>query len=152
MRQSPIALTLIPFSRDSTITANGAMFNVSDKVLNFGDVIGPFEFTASQIQIHLLIMTVFIAFIAPFGGFFVAGLKRALRANQLGVTLHKGGVIDRVDCILCTGFFLIIYINILVYQVESDPKSQVKQIILSMSTDAQKALYWKLRNEMTGSN
>lgn len=56
------------------------MFNVSEKVLNFG-VIGPITFTASQIQIHLLIMTVFIAFIAPFGGFFVAGLKRALRAN-----------------------------------------------------------------------
>ena len=126
-------MTLIPFNRDATMTANGPMFQVTQKTMNFGESIGSFEFTASQVQIHLLIMTVFIAIIAPFGGFFVAGLKRALRANQLGVTLHKGGVIDRIDCILCTGFFMIIYIYVLVYQVEADPKSQVKQLILSMS-------------------
>ena len=120
--------------------------------MNFGEGIGSFEFTASQVQIHLFIITLFIALIAPFGGFFVAGLKRALRANQLGLTLHKGGVIDRIDCILCTGFFLCIYINVLVYYVESDPKSQVKQMFLSMSADAQKALYYKLKDDIAAAS
>ena len=63
--------------------------------------------------VHLFILTLFIALIAPFAGFFVAGLKRALRSDRLGVTLHKGGVIDRIDCILVTGFFLMVYMNVI---------------------------------------
>ena len=92
----------------------------------------------------------FIALIAPFGGFFVAGLKRALRANQLGITLHRGGVIDRIDCILVTGFFLMIYVHVLVYS-NSETTSQIKEMILSMSNDAQKELYFRLKSELTTS-
>ena len=97
---------------------------------------------------HLFVITLFIAFIAPFGGFFVAGLKRALRANQLGVTLHRGGVIDRIDCILVTGFFLLIYVNVLVYSTTGGTGSQLKEMIHSLSDEAQKELYFRLKNDL----
>ena len=78
----------------------------------------PAYFVASAAQIHLFIITLFIAFVSPFGGFLYSGLKRALRANQLGMTMIKGGVIDRLDCLIVTGCFLLIYVSMLVYKNE----------------------------------
>ena len=99
---------------------------------------------------HLFIITVFIACIAPFGGYFVAGLKRALGANRLGQTLHKGGVLDRIECILVTGFFLLIYINALglVCPTSGETAKRVKEMILSLSDDAQKELYFRLKKDL----
>ena len=66
-------------------------------------------------MIHLFVITLFIAFVAPIGGFFVSGIKRALKHKQLGLTLHKGGVIDRSDCLLVVGFFMLMYVNGFIY-------------------------------------
>jgi len=30
--------------------------------------------------------------------------------------MYKGGVIDRLDCIIITGCFMLVYINMLVYK------------------------------------
>ena len=97
---------------------------------------------------HLFIITLFIAFIAPFAGFFIAGLKRALRAKHLGVSSHRGGVIDRIECIIVTGFFLMIYVNVLVYSTSGETSSQIKEMILSMSDDAQRELYFRLKSDI----
>jgi phosphatidate cytidylyltransferase len=59
---------------------------------------------------HMFVFTCVIALIAPFGGFFVSGLKRAFKHEQLGLTLHKGGVIDRLDCAVVLGFFMLVYV------------------------------------------
>ena len=71
---------------------------------------------ASNFQLHLLALTVFIAFVAPFGGFLFSGLKRAMRQSSLGITMFKGGVIDRLDCIIITGCFMLFYLTSLVYK------------------------------------
>jgi len=97
------------------------------------------------------VITLFIAFIAPFGGFLYSGLKRALRANQLGMTLHKGGVIDRLDCLIVTGCFLMIYVNLLIYK--NDGKSNYEHVIEmvnKLSPQAQTDLYYALRKDLTG--
>ena len=75
-----------------------------------------YAFRASPAMIHLFVLTIFIAFLAPFGGFFVSGLKRALKHKQLGLTLHKGGIIDRSDCIIIVGFFMLAYTNGFIYK------------------------------------
>ena len=110
----------------------------------------PILFVASEFQIHLFIITVFIAFVAPFGGFLFSGLKRALRQSQLGITMFKGGVIDRLDCIIITGCFMLVYISMLVYKNQSglDPTSDVLEMVASLSEEAQKELYHRLKADI----
>ena len=94
----------------------------------------------------------FIAFIAPFGGFFVAGLKRSIRQNQLAGTLHRGGVIDRIDCIIITGFFLLIYFNMMINSQPGETSNQIKEMILTISDDAQRELYFRLKDDILAIN
>lgn len=153
IRQTPVSISLEPFNRSESVIASGPLWENNMRQINYIDFsgkVGTFETSTSPVEVHLFIMTLFIAFIAPFGGFFVAGLKRALRTEQLGVTLHKGGVIDRVDCILVTGLFLMIYVNVLVNSQSGEKKDQIKEMIMDLSDDAQKDLYWRLKGDITG--
>eukprot|EP00955_Chlamydomonas_euryale_P018869 201247-Chlamydomonas_euryale.AAC.5 len=44
-------------------------------------------------------MSVFASLIAPFGGFFASGFKRAFRLKDFGDTIPgHGGITDRFDC------------------------------------------------------
>ena len=59
-------------------------------------------------------MTLFVAFISPFGGFLVTALKKALRPKDRN--RFKGGVIDRLDCILIVGLFMLIFVTKIISQ------------------------------------
>ena len=88
-------------------------------------------------------MTCFIAFLAPFGGFAYAGLKRALRRSDLGITLYKGGVIDRIECIVVTGIFMLFYLNMIAYN-NQDSESKLDSVLSRvemLSEEAQIKLY-----------
>lgn len=114
----------------------------------------PVFFVASEFQIHLFVITVFIAFISPFGGFLFSGLKRALRQSSLGIAMFKGGVIDRLDCIVITGCFLLAYISMLVYSNPEgmDPTSYVLDMITGLSDKAQMELYYRLKEDLMNMN
>lgn len=46
-----------------------------------------------------MIMSLFASLIAPFGGFFASGIKRAIKIKDFGdVIPGHGGLIDRFDC------------------------------------------------------
>lgn len=46
-----------------------------------------------------MILSLFASLIAPFGGFFASGIKRALKIKDFGdVIPGHGGLIDRFDC------------------------------------------------------
>lgn len=107
---------------------------------------GDYKFVASPIQIHLFVITAFIAVISPFGALLFSVLKRALKQEQLGKTLANGGVIDRADCILVIGFFLYIYVNFIVYRTE-DAVKLMQEMIMQLSPESQKALYARLLAE-----
>lgn len=50
-------------------------------------------------QIHLLFMSCFASLVAPFGGFFASGLKRAFNIKDFGHSIPgHGGMTDRMDC------------------------------------------------------
>ena len=121
----------------------------STRYIDFDGQVKTFSTDISLVAVHLFIITLFIAFIAPFAGFFVAGLKRALRADRLGVTLHKGGVIDRIDCILVTGLFLMVYMNVISNSENNEKAKQVKEMIAGISDEAQKQLYFRLKNDIS---
>jgi len=135
----PTKLSLMPFDKDAVKIDDSTLFKVQYWEVNFVEAFGlyPVSFYASTAQIHIFVITLFIAFISPFGGFLYSGLKRALRASQLGRTFFKGGVIDRFDCLIVTGIFLLIYVNLLVYKNEGKSNfEQVMQMVDKLS-DAQ---------------
>ena len=50
-------------------------------------------------QLHLLFMACFASLVAPFGGFFASGFKRAFNIKDFGDSIPgHGGMTDRMDC------------------------------------------------------
>jgi len=50
-------------------------------------------------QAHSIFFSVFASIIAPFGGFFASGLKRAFKIKDFGDDFPgHGGFADRFDC------------------------------------------------------
>lgn len=68
------------------------------------------NYPVSEMQLHAMIMAVFASFIAPFGGFFASGFKRALKIKDFGDAIPgHGGFTDRMDCQLLMGSFSYVY-------------------------------------------
>jgi phosphatidate cytidylyltransferase len=50
-------------------------------------------------QLHVLVMATFASLVAPFGGFFASGFKRAFNIKDFGHSIPgHGGMTDRMDC------------------------------------------------------
>lgn len=61
-------------------------------------------------QLHTLVMACFASLIAPFGGFFASGLKRAFNIKDFGQSIPgHGGMTDRMDCQFLMGLFAHMY-------------------------------------------
>ena len=154
--QVPTKISLVPFDSSARILAQGPLYEKTMQTIVLPEFLGmePIYLIASEMQLHLFIITIFIAFIAPFGGFLFSGLKRALRQSQLGITMFKGGVIDRLDCIIITGCFMLVYITMLVYKYQSgaDPTSHVLDMVSNLSEAAQKELYHRLKADLLAMN
>ncbi|KAI8977424.1 cytidylyltransferase family-domain-containing protein [Mycotypha africana] len=64
----------------------------------------------APIQLHSIAMACFASLIAPFGGFFASGVKRAFNVKDFGQSIPgHGGMTDRMDCQFLMGFFSYIY-------------------------------------------
>uniref|UniRef100_A0A6A7G8F5 Phosphatidate cytidylyltransferase n=1 Tax=Hirondellea gigas TaxID=1518452 RepID=A0A6A7G8F5_9CRUS len=67
-------------------------------------------FYAASFQFHALVLSLFASIIAPFGGFFASGFKRAFRIKDFGDSIPgHGGITDRFDCQLLMGLFVYVY-------------------------------------------
>lgn len=50
-------------------------------------------------QFHVAVMAMFASLVAPFGGFFASGFKRAFGIKDFGDSIPgHGGMTDRMDC------------------------------------------------------
>lgn len=57
------------------------------------------SFPWAPFQIHVAVMAVFASLVAPFGGFFASGFKRAFNIKDFGDSIPgHGGMTDRMDC------------------------------------------------------
>lgn len=66
--------------------------------------------TIAPIQWHGLVLAVFASIVAPFGGFFASGFKRAFNLKDFGESIPgHGGVTDRMDCQIMNGLFVFVY-------------------------------------------
>lgn len=68
------------------------------------------QLMAEPMQVHAVVLAVFASFIAPFGGFFASGFKRAFKMKDFGDTIPgHGGVTDRFDCQILMAMFSYLY-------------------------------------------
>ena len=66
--------------------------------------------TLSPLQMHCFWWACFISIVAPFGGFFASGFKRAFKVKDFGDLIPgHGGIVDRMDCQIVTGLFVYVY-------------------------------------------
>merc|ERR1719253_1426333 len=92
-------------------TASGAVM----KTLGGGGGLGP-KLMVTPFLLHGVNLSLFASLIAPFGGFFASGFKRAFRIKDFGdVIPGHGGITDRFDCQVMMGMFTYIYSQNFVY-------------------------------------
>lgn len=68
-------------------------------------------FKINEFSLHLIVFVFFTGLVAPFGGFFASGLKRALDIKDFSnIIPGHGGFTDRIDCIWVMMVFISIYL------------------------------------------
>ena len=101
----------------------------------------------SPFQCHALIMAAFASLVAPFGGFFASGFKRAFNIKDFGHSIPgHGGLTDRFDCQFIMGLFSYVYYSSLVRESRITVDMVMRVIITQLPLDEQT----KLLNELTG--
>jgi phosphatidate cytidylyltransferase len=85
-----------------------------------GPVLGWTSVSIAPVQIHALFMGIFASIVAPFGGFFASGFKRAFKIKDFGDLIPgHGGLTDRINCQLLMGVFVYVYYSTFVNPSET---------------------------------
>ncbi|XP_048498482.1 phosphatidate cytidylyltransferase 1 isoform X2 [Beta vulgaris subsp. vulgaris] len=97
------------------------------------------------VQWHALCIGLFASIIAPFGGFFASGFKRALKIKDFGDSIPgHGGFTDRMDCQMVMGVFAYIYHQSFVVYRDLSVETVLDQILNNLSFEEQQSLYTRL--------
>lgn len=100
-------ISLLPFKLDIalfSLDADNLLFKFSNPFQNVRYI------TILPVQWHALIFAAFASLIAPFGGFFASGVKRAFDIKDFSDSIPgHGGLTDRMDCQFIMGVFANIY-------------------------------------------
>jgi len=96
--------------------------------------------------IHCVVLALFASLIAPFGGFFASGFKRAFKIKDFGdIIPGHGGLMDRFDCQLLMGTFVYVYIHSF---IRFPTWNKIVQQILWLPPDDQLAIFDALRHQL----
>lgn len=97
------------------------------------------------VQWHALCLGLFASIIAPFGGFFASGFKRAFKIKDFGDSIPgHGGMTDRMDCQMVMAVFAYIYHQSFVVPQSFSIDMIMDQILMNLTFEEQQALYSKL--------
>lgn len=107
------------------------------------------SFRIAQIQWHSLILASFGSIIAPFGGFFASGFKRAFKVKDFSESIPgHGGFTDRVDCQFLMAFFSYLYIKSFIEISVIDSNYVLNLILNKLSLNEQLVVYTKLGDHL----
>lgn len=109
------------------------------------------DFTMSEMQLHSLFLASVASLVAPFGGFFASGFKRAFRIKDFGDSIPgHGGFTDRMDCQIVMGAVSYMYFwhflglgpatvygaDILVRQLLALPRAEMVAVLTTVAQAA----------------
>lgn len=96
--------------------------------------------------LHTIALAIFASMIAPFGGFFASGFKRAVGIKDFGEFFPgHGGLLDRFDCQFLMGTFARVYIKTFIMSQSVD---KVFQSILSLNDENQLEFFRLLQDSL----
>lgn len=103
------------------------------------------EISILPVQWHALWLGLFASIIAPFGGFFASGFKRAFKIKDFGDSIPgHGGITDRMDCQMVMAVFAYIYHQSFVKSQSFSVETIVEQILVNLTFEEQIDLYRRL--------
>eukprot|EP01147_Barroeca_monosierra_P006398 gene6398-9309_t len=96
--------------------------------------------------IHAVLLAVFASLIAPFGGFFASGLKRAFKIKDFDNLIPgHGGATDRFDCQLIMAVFFFVYYQTFIKPIHME---YVLNSIYSLPVSEQLTVYQHLHQHL----
>lgn len=102
-------------------------------------------------QIHLFFMACFASLVAPFGGFFASGFKRAFNIKDFGHSIPgHGGMTDRMDCQFLMGVYTYVYYSSLIRESHVTVGSLLQMIVSGLTVQEQLLLIADLRRYLEG--
>lgn len=101
-------------------------------------------------QCHALVMAAFASLVAPFGGFFASGFKRAFNVKDFGASIPgHGGLTDRFDCQFLMGLFSYVYYSSLIRESRLTVGHVMQMVVTQLPLDQQKELLYDLTRYLT---
>ncbi|KAI8614186.1 cytidylyltransferase family-domain-containing protein [Chytriomyces sp. MP71] len=122
-------------------------FVLSHKVQNWiltlsGGLLVVTRVKLAMFQVHAVVMALFASIIAPFGGFFASGAKRAFKLKDFGDYIPgHGGITDRMDCQFLMSFFAFLYYQSFIAVRDLTVAQAMETIVGSLSIEDQMVLY-----------
>jgi len=102
-------------------------------------------------QFHLLSMACFASLVAPFGGFFASGFKRAFNIKDFGDSIPgHGGMTDRMDCQFLMGVFVYVYYSSFIREHHVTVGSVLQTIVSGLTIEEQLELINDLKYYLRG--
>ncbi|XP_050935887.1 phosphatidate cytidylyltransferase 1-like isoform X1 [Cucumis melo] len=103
------------------------------------------DVTILRVQWHAICLGLFASIIAPFGGFFASGFKRAFKIKDFGDSIPgHGGITDRMDCQMVMAVFSYIYHQSFVVSQSITVESIIDQVLMNLTFEEQQLLFTKL--------
>lgn len=103
------------------------------------------EVLVLPVQWHALAFGLFASIIAPFGGFFASGFKRAFKIKDFGDSIPgHGGITDRMDCQMLMAVFAYIYHQSFVVPQSFSVEMILDQVLRNLTPEEQQNLYLRL--------
>ena len=102
------------------------------------------QITYTHFQLHALVMAAFASLVAPFGGFFASGFKRAFNIKDFGDSIPgHGGMTDRFDCQFIMGIFSYVYYSSIIREPRVTV-SMAMELVAQLPIDRQHELLREL--------
>lgn len=120
-----------------------AEYTLPSALVSLGASLGlPATVHLYPVQLHSVALSIFASLIAPFGGFFASGFKRAFKIKDFADTIPgHGGITDRVDCQFVMGAFAAIYYATFVASVPLGLTATITNMITILPETEQRKIY-----------
>lgn len=101
------------------------------------------------IQVHTFFFGLFAGLVAPFGGLFASGFKRAIKIKDFADTIPgHGGLTDRMDCQILMGMFTYVWLNQFAFKDRSKDVNEFLNVVEHMTRNDKMFLLGYLKDSL----